>query len=255
MQPTASPFASPDQGRVTAACTPSHSASRSSRPAGPEPPSRAPLRARRDHAATPPHPETEQSNPAPSSRRRPKPRPSRTDPRRAAPKPVSIPLRVIGALLRPFLLPRYFLPPSMVPLIKPWPSFLFSPQRPLPINMAEFLSSPSHSRDPSLTPSSFSPSPPVFTVAAVRGASPELVLTVRIPRWSSVRTTHRRSFVRRQEPLPARAAAPPLAVVSRRRRARTPSKPRRYQPVEPLPLVDVHHSLRRKKKTRLKTTH
>jgi hypothetical protein len=41
---------------------------------------------------------------------------------------------------------------------------------------------------------------------------------------------------------------------ARRRRPRTPSKPRRYLPVEPLPLVDVHHSLRKNENSRLKTT-
>nr|ACG45322.1 hypothetical protein [Zea mays] len=41
---------------------------------------------------------------------------------------------------------------------------------------------------------------------------------------------------------------------ARRRRPRTPSKPRRYLPVEPLPLVDVHHSLRKSENSRLKTT-
>jgi hypothetical protein len=40
-------------------------------------------------------------------------------------------------------------------------------------------------------------------------------------RRRTVRATPHRSPVRRQEPLPTRAVAPPLAVVPRRRRART----------------------------------
>jgi hypothetical protein len=89
-------------------------------------------------------------------------------------------------------------------------------------------------RAPSITPSSFSPSPPVFTFADVRGASPELVLTVRVPRRSSVRAAPRQSPVRHQEPLPARAAAPPLTIVPRRRRARTPSNPSPRHALEPV---------------------
>jgi hypothetical protein len=51
----------------------------------------------------------------------------------------------------------------------------------------------------------------------------------------TVRTAPRRSSVRRQEPLSTRTAAPPLAVVPRRRRARTPFKPRRSRRTKPSP--------------------
>jgi hypothetical protein len=58
-----------------------------------------------------------------------------------------------------------------------------------------------------------SPCPSSLSHSLSFSPSPELVLTVRVPHQSSVRTAPRRSPVRRQEPLPARAAAPPLAVV------------------------------------------
>jgi hypothetical protein len=70
------------------------------------------------------------------------------------------------------------------------PLVLLSPSPP----SINWTPSPLPARAPSLTPSLFSPSPPpVLTIAAVRGASLELVLTVRLPH---------RSPVRRQEPLP-----------------------------------------------------
>jgi hypothetical protein len=61
------------------------------------------------------------------------------------------------------------------------PPFLFSPPTPSPYkirpNSLPLFSLPHPSslpvRAPSLTPSLFSPSPPVITIAAVRGASPE----------------------------------------------------------------------------------
>jgi hypothetical protein len=49
------------------------------------------------------------------------------------------------------------------------------------------------------------------------------------------RAAPRLSSVRRQEPLSARTATPPLVIVPRRRRARTPSKPRRSRCAKPSP--------------------
>jgi hypothetical protein len=54
-------------------------------------------------------------------------------------------------------------------------------------------------------------------------------------RRRTVRAAPRRSLVRCQKTLPARAAAPPLTVVPHRRRTRTPSKPRRSRRAKPSP--------------------
>jgi hypothetical protein len=68
--------------------------------------------------------------------------------------------------------------------------------------------------------------------------SHSVTAVVVVPRWSSSTLS----------------LSAPLVVEPRRRRPRTPSKPRRYLSVEPLPLIDVHHSLRKNENSRLKTT-
>jgi hypothetical protein len=105
---------------------------------------------------------------------------------------------------------------------------------------AELLSSPSHNQALFLPELPLS-LPLAHAVDGVRlrrrrsssTPSPSALLSVE-PRRSSVRAAPRRSPIRRQEPLPAHAAAPPLAFVPRWRRARTPSNPLPRHALEPV---------------------
>jgi hypothetical protein len=101
---------------------------------------------------------------------------------------LSLPHYSLSPLMDPFMVLEDAVAPSHLP--SPSPIKWTSSPLPLP------------ARAPSLTPSSFSPSSPVLTVAVVH-----------VPHRSSVRAAPRRSLARRQELLPTRAAAPLLAVV------------------------------------------
>jgi hypothetical protein len=137
-------------------------------------------------------------------------------------------------LLHPFCLPPHYSPWKKPTTIHgrheaPRPTLHLSPI--LYKRAAEILSSPSHNRALFLPELPLS-LPLAHAVSGVRlrrrrsssTPSPFAPLSVE-PRRSSIRAAPRRSPVRRQEPLPAHVAAPPLAVVPRRRRVRTPSNP------------------------------
>jgi hypothetical protein len=124
--------------------------------------------------------------------------------------------------------------------LKPWPAISSSPL-PLSINMAELLSSPSHSRTPFSTralplslvlspfPSSPSTKPFVTVVAGVRGASPEFVLTIRVPRRSLYLAVHRRP---RPFPCSPKTSPNPVQTSSLPARRTTPSRRRSSLPAQ-----------------------
>jgi hypothetical protein len=129
-------------------------------------------------------------------------------------------------LLHPFCLPPHYSPWKKPTTIHgrheaPRPTLHLSPI--LYKRAAELLSSPSHNRALFLPELPLSPTRPrrLWSSSTPSSSAP---LSVE-PRRSSIRAAPRRSPVRRQEPLPAHVAAPPLAVVPRRRRVRTPSNP------------------------------